>query len=555
MNKDFKTNQIYLIAFFAIIFFTLIGNLTRGLWNPDEARVAGIIQHMISSNNFVVPILGTEPFMEKPPFYGILAAFFMKYFNFGALETLRLFNSFLILLTLYFLFKLAEILMDSKRALLTIIIMGTFEGFVMQSSWIRADIGLSLFIMIAFWAIAYSFLKKKLYYLFIASMASSFAFMCKGPIAFVFIFSFWLIFLINYILKNKGQILKLIFIHIFSIIFILTPILIWIFLLLKEPNGQHLFNIWFWENQVGRLSGSSTSLGHINKSYIYYLGPILEYTLPWTPLFIVGLIQSFKKFDWLKFTVSLSFIISMIILSIASTKRGMYLQPLLPLMAIITAFYLSKFLETKWLKVYSYILLFIFTVVVIILNLAPFFIHFLQEKLPHDVYNDLSTISFKQLIPFVSLAALLVIFLKRKSLNAVHLILYTTLSLYFSMYFYVYPILDKSRNLEGVATKVYQFIPPSDHINTVGVNLKETTRGLFDFYYKWSIKNYSYKKFSTLEQLNLKKVKYIILRSEDTQKTIKLNNPRKEFKVVQKIDFPSNKPGEHEGWVILKGKE
>ena len=146
--------------------------------------------------------------------------------------------------------------------------------------------------MIAFWAIANSFLNKKLYYLFIASIASSFAFMCKGPIAFVFIFSFWLIFLINYILKNKEQILKLIFIHIVSVIFIITPILIWIFLLLKEPNGQHLFNIWFWENQVGRLSGSSTSLGHINTSYIYYIGPILEYTLPWTPLFIIGLIQS-----------------------------------------------------------------------------------------------------------------------------------------------------------------------------------------------------------------------------------------------------------------------
>ena len=122
------------------------------------------------------------------------------------------------------------------------------------------------------------------------------------------------------------------------------------------------------------------------------------------------------------------------------------------------------------------------------------------------------------------------------------------------MYFYVYPILDKSRNLEGVANKVYQFIPPNEDINTVGVNLKETTRGLFDFYYKWPIKNYSYKSFSSLEQQNLKKIKYVILRSDDTQNSIKLNNPSIKFKVVKQIDFPSNKPGEHEGWIILKRK-
>ena len=77
----------------------------------------------------------------------------------------------------------------------------------------------------------------------------------------------------------------------------ITPILIWIFLLLKEPNGQHLFNIWFWENQVGRLSGSSTSLGHINKSYISKLGiflSIIEFSSSiFTTIILLKYLESF----------------------------------------------------------------------------------------------------------------------------------------------------------------------------------------------------------------------------------------------------------------------
>src|SRR5512142_3111751 len=50
------------------------GTLGHDPWKPDEAYTFGIVFHILQSGDWVVPTLGGEPFMEKPPLYYLAAA-------------------------------------------------------------------------------------------------------------------------------------------------------------------------------------------------------------------------------------------------------------------------------------------------------------------------------------------------------------------------------------------------------------------------------------------------------------------------------------------------
>lgn len=47
-------------------------------WKPGEAYTFGLVLHMLHSGDWVVPTLGGEPFMEKPPAFFVTAALFAK---------------------------------------------------------------------------------------------------------------------------------------------------------------------------------------------------------------------------------------------------------------------------------------------------------------------------------------------------------------------------------------------------------------------------------------------------------------------------------------------
>jgi 4-amino-4-deoxy-L-arabinose transferase-like glycosyltransferase len=55
------------------IFPGLIG---RDPWKPDEAYSFGLVHSILQTGDWVVPMLAGEPFMEKPPFFFLTAAFF-----------------------------------------------------------------------------------------------------------------------------------------------------------------------------------------------------------------------------------------------------------------------------------------------------------------------------------------------------------------------------------------------------------------------------------------------------------------------------------------------
>jgi hypothetical protein len=96
-----------------------------------------------------------------------------------------------------------------------------------------------------------------------------------------------------------------------------------------------------------RFTGApeGAALGHMHGPFFYLRSFPLDF-LPWTFVFIPALISTLRKpkddpyLGW--------FIGPFFLLSIASTKRGLYLIPLFPACACITALWLSRAAKLRW---------------------------------------------------------------------------------------------------------------------------------------------------------------------------------------------------------------
>jgi hypothetical protein len=100
-------------------------------------------------------------------------------------------------------------------------------------------------------------------------------------------------------------------------------------------------------NNLLRFTGAAegAAFGHQHGPF-YYLSSFQSDFLPWTFIFIPAIIASFRKFrndpyiSW--------FIGPFILLIITSTKRGIYLAPMYPAAACMTAVWLEKARSAKW---------------------------------------------------------------------------------------------------------------------------------------------------------------------------------------------------------------
>lgn len=67
---------LLLVALF--LAWMLPGTIGREPWKSDEPYTMGLVHHMAQSGDLVVPMLGGEPFLQKPPVFFVTATAFVK---------------------------------------------------------------------------------------------------------------------------------------------------------------------------------------------------------------------------------------------------------------------------------------------------------------------------------------------------------------------------------------------------------------------------------------------------------------------------------------------
>jgi 4-amino-4-deoxy-L-arabinose transferase-like glycosyltransferase len=121
----------------------------------------------------------------------------------------------------------------------------------------------------------------------------------------------------------------------------LVPLLIWLVMLYQRGGAQAVTDV-LLTNSVGRFSGSFVEAGHYEPFY-YYLAKLPQAFLPWNILVYLGLWHFRKNLVANRYLLffTLWLLAQFAMLTLASSKRTVYLMSMTPAAAVIAAEYAS----------------------------------------------------------------------------------------------------------------------------------------------------------------------------------------------------------------------
>lgn len=495
--RSLRQERALVLLLLMVVALVVMGQLNHQLWTPDEPREAAIVMEMFHSGDWVVPTLGGVSFIEKPPLYYITATLVLKLFGtqFDATAALRIVGMLWALGILGCTGLLAQRLFASPRATLwSLIALGTMEGFILNTHWIRVDSTLAFFVIFTLWAYADYYLAGKAAMLWVAGLGLAGAFLSKGPIGPLTIFFGWaplFALSIKPLLRQQG-VSRVLAHHLAMVVCLILPVAIWLLALIHHSHGDQLWHAWFWDNQVGRMTGTSKELGHIKaNSPFYYVAGVAEYALPWTPL-LFAWAWRLKQQQW---TPAHWFLLvwavgTVVLLSLSATKRTLYLLPLMPVFALMIGQ-----LSLDWPRWTRYLGRFwcgLLLVLGILLLATPWVLphaHHLTAKLPAAVLEALlQTGSHYLLAGLLFLAALWLAWYHQR-LSGEVLTAGAAGILFLMSFVQLFPVIDQAKGMETGIRHFLAQVPPAERDHIAAWRLEETELGLLSVYGQWPLAN------------------------------------------------------------------
>ena len=361
-----------------------LGVSNHGLWTADEPRVAEIGREMAETGNWAVPTLNRKPFLEEPPLYYGALAFTFKTLGVSD-KTARIPSAVFSFASVLVVFFTANLLFGSRVALLSGLILATTGEFFRVAHWVIVDGALAFFIMSAMGLFITGYLsenkKKKLISYVLLYVSCTFAFYTKGFIGIVIPGLTILVFLA--VERNLRELLKM-RMWLGALIFI-TMTLPW-FIALWQQAGAEYLKVFFVHNHLQRflpagMAGSiSGSVSGHHSPFYYYLTGFPTGFLPWSILLVPVFYYAFSKTGQSNTTDAASpkgrlfakcwFFSGIVFLSVASTKRTLYLMPIFAPMAMLTAAYINSTMASQGPNRIGKIFLWVFNVFLLIIGLA-----------------------------------------------------------------------------------------------------------------------------------------------------------------------------------------
>ncbi|ODA29833.1 4-amino-4-deoxy-L-arabinose transferase [Veronia pacifica] len=497
MDKSETENwRLYLIIAVTALVFS--GLFFRDVWTPDEPRVAAIIHSMFVSGDFIIPRFGGIAFVEKPPLFFIFAAVLMHLTGLNEVMAGHLALAILCIGSLLVTYRLAWLVKGENFAWISVSILATFEGFILNFHWLRVDAALMFTTIAAIWAFAEAYLLFKPRYLLVAGMMTGLAFLSKGPIAIILCIGLaWCpLILRHYSLSrnNPQNVISVptnIIYHILGIGVMCLVIAAWVYPFYQQASPE-LWHQWFWENQIGRFTGASTGgLGHDHSGKpFYYVKGLIEYTLPWTILFVgwfYFLAKAFhaRQVNWFDGFLLFWFCMAIFILSYSATKRSMYLAPLMPLFALMAADAVSK-IQGRWFIWYRRGWLAIFILFLGAFIVTPFWSHLLPaEKIPERLMQWLTSWHGTTLV--AALGIMLMLVTERMRWPA-----WTKLSVITAIFFastltHLFPAINVTKDMRQGLSEFVEQIPSDMREKTAGIRFSETMSSIFYLFEDWPV--------------------------------------------------------------------
>ncbi|WP_455824178.1 ArnT family glycosyltransferase [Pseudomonas graminis] len=339
-----------LLLLAGLLFFFALGN--HELQGSTEARVAGIAMAMHLDNNWVVPQLFRQPFLEKPPLSLWIDAGAIRLFG-GTTWAVRLASAFAGLCSVMLLYAMLRQFGRPKTlAFSAALILATMASYWSNVRGVGEDSLLSLGVTTALLAFYQAVRPERegssawAWALFTVGMVI--ATLSKGVLGLAMPGIVIFVYLACTSLMDKrlriGDWLRP---ALFTLL-ALVPLMIWLGFLYQRGGLQAVGEV-LWTNSVGRFSGSFVEAGHYEPIY-YYLAKLPEAFLPWNILVYLGLWHFRKSLVQNRYRLFFSvwLVAQFTLLTLASSKRTVYLMALTPAAAVLAAEYARVLLG--WLK-------------------------------------------------------------------------------------------------------------------------------------------------------------------------------------------------------------
>ncbi len=339
-SEDYCQTLFFLLIIATIIIFSGIG--LRDPWPADEPRFVEVAREMVQSGNWFFPMRGGELYPDKPPvFMWSMAAF---YWLTGSIKaTFMLPNAIVSLVVLVCCYDISAKLWNVKTARNVGFLLLLAPQFIIQSKAAQIDAMVAAWITIAMYGLLRHFFIK-----------TSWAWYCVA----------WIFMGLGIITKGVGFLPSLFLVPVLALhftgkhkftdsvswklllgpVFMLATIACWLLpmMALVETSNNPDY-VAYKDNILFKQTGEryANSWGHI-KPWHYFVVSVIP--VMWFPLYFIF----FNKNFWQQLRLSpvLISLVSWIVLvvvffSISPGKRGVYILPALPMLAILAGYAFS----------------------------------------------------------------------------------------------------------------------------------------------------------------------------------------------------------------------
>jgi 4-amino-4-deoxy-L-arabinose transferase-like glycosyltransferase len=360
MTNRTRTDVVLLAGFCAFLFFYGLGRF--GLVGADEPRYAQVAREMLGRRDWITPVLGGQPWLEKPPLYYWQAM--VAYSLYGVSDaTARVpsaFDATLLVLAVYIFLRRFRPGVELDGALITASCAGVI-GFARAAGTDMPLASTFSIAMLAWWAWRESGKRSYLaaFYCFLAL-----GMLAKGPVA-PFLAAL-IIGLYAAAAREPRVIAKTFWLP--GIALFCAISLPWYFAVqLRNPE---FFRVFFLQHNLERFS---SNVYHHHAPFWYYLPVTLLALVPWTVFMMAAFVESARAW-WAKRSSAPStdengelrfrlflllwLIVPVLFFSISQSKLPAYILPAVPASALLLADYLRQHLQqekaerpAKWLVV------------------------------------------------------------------------------------------------------------------------------------------------------------------------------------------------------------
>ena len=371
-NKTFRL-IIWIVA--AVAIWSYICGLNIDV-TRDAGKYATVSKEIFQNGNFINLTVHGEPYGQKPPMLFWLGAIG---FAIGGISNFwfKLPALIFVFAGFYWAYRLGKSLYNRRVGFLTAVMLGFSVIYTLYSMDIHTDTVLQAFVTLALWQL-FEFIKTgKNRHWILGFIAVGLAMLSKGPVG-AAIPAFAVVG--HLVLKRdfKSFLNYRWYLGILLAFAVASPALIG----LINQFGWEGIRFFFWENNVGRITGSYVK--SVNDP-VFYVHSLLYLFLPWSILFFVSVFMEFKTLFKNRFKADEYFTftgiwIYFIILNMSSSQLPNYIFSIVPLIAVLTAKWIDIAINENQLlfKIFSYIQRY----VVVLLWISIFFIAFYLFKNP-----------------------------------------------------------------------------------------------------------------------------------------------------------------------------